>query len=82
MVAKFSVGNKEASETALIELKEFVNAIDVYELRLEVILQKITNTLKTVLYLDKIVSNKRIGMGANLSIFQTFFSFGNARGGW
>ncbi|MCH1938343.1 MULTISPECIES: hypothetical protein [Clostridia] len=62
MVAKFSVGNKEASETALIELKEFVNAIDVYELRLEVILQKITNTLKTVLYLDKIVSNKRIGM--------------------
>ena len=60
MVAKFSVGNKEASETALIELKEFVNAID--ELRLEVILQKITNTLKTVLYLDKIVSNKRIGM--------------------
>ena len=54
MVAKFSVGNKEASETALIELKEFVNAIDVYELRLEVILQKITNTLKTVLYLDKI----------------------------
>lgn len=60
--AEHSVGSKEASETARIELKNLLNDMDVYATRLEEILQNIEGKLKTIPYVDKLMEIKGIGL--------------------
>ena len=60
--AEHSVGSKEASEAARIELKNLLNDMDVYVSRMEELLQTIEEKLKTIPYVDKLMEIKGIGL--------------------
>ena len=60
--AEHSVGSKEAPETARFELKNRLDDMDVYTLRLEELLRKLEEKLKEIPYIDKLMKIKGIGM--------------------
>ena len=60
--AEHSVGSKEAPETARFELKNLLDDMDVYTLRLEELLRKLEEKLKEIPYIDKLMKIKGIGM--------------------
>ena len=60
--AEHSVGSKEAPEAARIELRNLLNDMDVYVLRLEELLHGIEEKLKEISYVDKLMGIKGIGL--------------------
>jgi transposase len=60
--AEHSVGSKEAPETARFELKNLLNDMDVYSLRLEELLRNMEEKLKEIPYIDKLMEIKGIGL--------------------
>ena len=60
--AEHSVGSKEGPEEARMELKNLLNAIDVYTSRMEELLQRIEEKLKEIPYIDNLLAIKGIGM--------------------
>lgn len=60
--AEHSVGSKEASEAARIELRNLLNDMDVYASRLEELLQRIEEKLKEIAYIDNLLAIKGIGI--------------------
>jgi transposase len=60
--AEHSVGSKEAPETARIELRNLLNDMDVYVLRLEELFRGIEEKLKEIPYVDKLIGIKGIGL--------------------
>ena len=60
--AEHSIGCKEAPETAGMELKNLLNDMDVYVLRMEELLRKMEEKLKEIPYIDKLMEIKGIGL--------------------
>ena len=60
--AEHSIGSKEAPETAGMELKNLLNDMDVYVLRMEELLRKMEEKLKEIPYIDKLMEIKGIGL--------------------
>lgn len=61
-VAVYSVGSKEASGAARLELRNLLDDIDVYASRLEKILRNIEERLKEIPYVDKLMGIKGSGL--------------------
>lgn len=57
-----SVGSKEVPEAARYELRNLLNDIDVYALRMEELLRSIEEKLKEIPYADKLMEIKEIGL--------------------
>ena len=60
--AEHSIGSKESPEAAGMELKNLLNDMDVYVLRLEQLLRKMEEKLKEVPCIDKLMEIKGIGL--------------------
>lgn len=60
--AGHSVGSRETPEVARMELKNLLNDMDVYALRLEELLRRIEEKLKGIPYKDNLLAIKGIGM--------------------
>ena len=60
--AEHSIGSKEASEAARIELKNLLNDMDVYTARLEELIRSIEEKLKEIPYIDKLMAIQGIGL--------------------
>ena len=60
--AEHSIGSKEASEAARIELKNLLNDMDVYTARLEELIRSIEEKLKELPYIDKLMAIQGIGL--------------------
>ena len=60
--AEHSVGSREASEAARIELRNLLDDMDVYGARLEGLLRSMEEKLKEVPHIDKLLAIKGIGM--------------------
>lgn len=60
--AEHSVGSREASEAARMELKNLLDDMDVYASRLEELLGRIEEKLKGIPYRDNLLAIKGIGM--------------------
>ena len=60
--AEHSVGSKEAPNAARMELKHLLNDLETYASRLETLLDGITEKLKEIPYVDKLMEIKGIGL--------------------
>ena len=60
--AEHSVGSKEAPEAARMELRDLLDDLDVYALRLEGVLWKLEEKLREIPYIDKLMEIKGIGL--------------------
>ena len=60
--AEHSVGSKEAPEAARLELRNLLNDMDVYALRLEELLMRLEEKLREIPYVDKLIAIKGIGL--------------------
>ena len=60
--AEHSVGSKEAPEAARYELRNLLNDMDVYAVRMEELLRSIEEKLKEIPYVDKLMEIKGIGL--------------------
>lgn len=60
--AEHSVGSQEASDCARMELNNLLNDYEVYHARLEEILEKMTQQLSEIPYIDKLLEIKGIGL--------------------
>ena len=60
--AEHSVGSKEAPNAARMELKHLLNDLETYASRLETLLEGITEKLKEIPYIDKLMEIKGIGL--------------------
>ena len=60
--AEHSIGSKEAPEAARMELRNLLEDMDVYESRLERLLENIEEKLQEVPYIDKLLEIKGIGL--------------------
>lgn len=60
--AEHSIGSKEAPEAARMELKNLLDDMDVYESRMEGLVQSIEKKLEEIPYIDKLMAIKGIGL--------------------
>lgn len=60
--AEHSVGSKEAPNAARMELKNLLSDLETYASRLETLLEGITEKLKEIPYVDKLLEIKGIGL--------------------
>lgn len=60
--AERSIDSKEAPKVARIGLKNLLNNMDVYKLKVQELFQDIEEKLKETLYVDKLTKIKEIGL--------------------
>lgn len=60
--AAHSIGSKEAPEAARVELKNLLNDYEMYNRRMEELMQTIEEKLQEIPYIDKLLEIKGIGM--------------------
>lgn len=60
--ATHSIGSREASECARLEIRNLLNDFESYTVRMKVLMQKIEEKLEEIPYIDKLLEIKGIGM--------------------